>query len=69
LNEHLGTTPAGLFWETFGVVIMVWGTIMLARSPLVLGKSHPRWQQFEERVLHHHHAPQPVEVKVERPQR
>jgi drug/metabolite transporter (DMT)-like permease len=69
LNEHLGTTPAGLFWETFGVVIMVWGTIMLARSPLVLGKSHPRWQQFEERVLHHHHGPEPVEVKVERPRR
>ena len=69
LNEHLGTSTTELFWETLGAVIMVWGTIMLARSPLVLGKSHPHWRErFEERILHHHHVePKPVEAKVERP--
>ena len=67
LNEHLGTSPAHLFWETFGAVIMFWGTVMLARSPLVVGKSHPHWQQFQERILHHHPQPQPVEAKADQP--
>jgi len=54
LNERLSSSPVDLFWEAFGAAVMIWGTVMLARSPLVLGRSHPRWQQFEERILHHH---------------
>jgi hypothetical protein len=54
LNEQLNNAPIDLFWESVGAAAMIWGTWMLARSPLVVGKSHPRWQQFEERVLHHH---------------
>src|SRR3954469_7765521 len=54
LNEQLNNAPVDLFWESLGAAAMIWGTWMLARSPLVVGKSHPRWQQFEERVLHHH---------------
>jgi drug/metabolite transporter (DMT)-like permease len=53
LNEQLSNTPMDLLWEALGALSMIWGTWMLARSPLVVGKSHPRWHQFEERVLHH----------------
>jgi drug/metabolite transporter (DMT)-like permease len=53
LNEQLNNAPIDLFWEALGAASMIWGTWMLARSPLVVGKSHPRWQKFEERVLHH----------------
>ena len=63
LNERLNNTPTDLFWEALGAAAMFWGTWMLARSPLVVGKSHPRWRQFEERVLHHHHE-QPADVDV-----
>jgi len=41
LNEQLQTTPAALAWEAFGATVMIVGTWMLARSPLVLGKAHP----------------------------
>ena len=58
LNEQLETAPSALAWEAIGAVVMVWGTWLLARSPLVLGKAHPsRIRQLEERVLHHHHQP------------
>lgn len=62
LNEQLNNTPLHLFWEAVGAGAMIWGTWMLARSPLVVGKSHPRWHQIEDRILHHHHQrdePQP----------
>ena len=61
LNEQLNNSPGALVWEAFGALIMIWGAWMLARSPLVVGKSHPRWRQFEERVLHHHHHDRPSE--------
>lgn len=54
LHEHLNNSPGALAWEAAGALVMVAGTWMLARSPLVLGKSHPRWRQIEERVLHAH---------------
>ncbi len=60
LDEQFNTGPADLALETFGAVIMIWGTWILARSPLVLGRAHPsRLRQLEEKVLHHHHQPQP----------
>jgi drug/metabolite transporter (DMT)-like permease len=55
LNEQLSNSPIDLFWEALGAAAMFWGTWMLARSPLVVGKSHPRWQKFEDRILHHQH--------------
>jgi len=65
LNEQLSNSPVDLFWESFGAAMMIWGAWMLARSPLVVGKSHPRWRQLEERVLHHRHEQQnDVEVDV-----
>ena len=65
LNEQLNNAPIDLFWEALGAAAMFWGTWMLARSPLVVGKSHPRWRQFEERILHHHHHhEQPADVDV-----
>jgi drug/metabolite transporter (DMT)-like permease len=41
LNEQLRTTPFALGWESFGALVMLLGTWLLARSPLVLGKAHP----------------------------
>jgi hypothetical protein len=41
LNEQLSTTTAALGWESFGALVMLLGTWVLARSPLVLGKAHP----------------------------
>ncbi|HEU5034469.1 MAG TPA: DMT family transporter [Mycobacteriales bacterium] len=58
LNEQFNTSLAALAWEAVGTVVMVWGVWLLARSPLVLGSSHPsRLRQLEERVLHHQHHP------------
>jgi drug/metabolite transporter (DMT)-like permease len=58
LHERLDTSAVALAFECFGAVIMVWGTWMLARSPLVCGKAHPsRLRQLEERVLHHRKEP------------
>ena len=57
LNEQLDTSTGALAWEAFGALVMIWGTWLLARSPLVLGKAHPsRLRQLEERLLHHQHA-------------
>src|SRR3954469_23029109 len=41
LNEQLRTTTAALAWESFGALVMILGTWLLARSPLVLGRTHP----------------------------
>jgi drug/metabolite transporter (DMT)-like permease len=41
LNEQLNASPLHLGWESFGALMMLVGTWMLARSPLVLGKAHP----------------------------
>src|SRR3954449_4515350 len=41
LNEQLRATTAALGWESFGALVMILGTWLLARSPLVLGKAHP----------------------------
>ena len=41
LNEQLRTTTAALAWESFGALVMILGTWLLARSPLVLGRAHP----------------------------
>jgi hypothetical protein len=49
-----------LGWEAFGALVMVWGTWLLARSPLVSGRPHHR---LRDRVLHphgHQHTAQPV---------
>jgi hypothetical protein len=62
LDEQLDTAPIALGWEAFGAVVMVLGTYLLARSPLVLGSAHPsRLRQLEERLVHHRHgnAPSP----------
>lgn len=42
LNEQLSATPMDLAWESFGALVMLLGTWILARSPLVLGKAHPQ---------------------------
>lgn len=56
LNEEFNTDLVSLAFEALGALVMIWGTWMLARSPLVLGDSHPsRLRQIEERVLHHQH--------------
>jgi drug/metabolite transporter (DMT)-like permease len=60
LNEQLAHSPSALAWEAFGALVMILGTWLLARSPLVLGKSHPtRLRQIEERLVHHRHRPTP----------
>jgi drug/metabolite transporter (DMT)-like permease len=53
LNEQLDNAPIALGFEAFGALVMVWGTWMLARSPLVSGTSRARrLRALEERVLH-----------------
>lgn len=47
LNEQLNNSPLALAAEAFGALVMIWGTWILARSPLVLGRSHPH------RLRHH----------------
>jgi drug/metabolite transporter (DMT)-like permease len=62
LNEQLAHAPIDLGWEAFGALVMIIGTWMLSRSPLVLGKSHPsRLRHIEERLVHprRHPAPEP----------
>ncbi len=41
LDEHLRTAGADVLWEAAGIVVMVVGTTLLARSRLVLGTAHP----------------------------
>jgi hypothetical protein len=61
LNEQFNNSPAALAWEAFGALVMLWGTVLLARSPLVAGRRTPsRLRQLEDRVLHHHPQPAPV---------
>ena len=47
LNEQLDNSTMALAWEAFGALVMVWGTWMLARSPLVLGRGHHRFRHRE----------------------
>jgi drug/metabolite transporter (DMT)-like permease len=55
LNEQLDNAPIALGFEAFGALVMVWGTWMLARSPLVAGTARAhRLRQLEERMLHLH---------------
>jgi len=61
LNEQFNNSPAALAWEAFGALVMVVGTWLLARSPLVAGHRSGRLRQLEERVLHHQN-PQPAAV-------
>lgn len=57
LNEQFNNSPGALAWEAFGALVMVWGTWLLARSPLVVGRRPSKLRQLEERVLHHHPTP------------
>jgi drug/metabolite transporter (DMT)-like permease len=41
LGERLGTTPTALALEALGAVVMILGSALLARSPLVCGRHHP----------------------------
>ncbi len=41
LDERLRTAGVDLLWEAAGVVVMIVGTTLLARSRLVLGTAHP----------------------------
>ena len=42
LNEHFSTSTADLAWEALGGLVMITGTLLLARSRLVLGRHHHR---------------------------
>ncbi len=44
-DEHLRTTGLAPLGEAFGAAVMIAGTALLARSPLVLGKAHPGYEQ------------------------
>jgi drug/metabolite transporter (DMT)-like permease len=63
LDEQFNNSPGALALEAFGALVMVWGTWLLARSPLVAGRRPGRLRQLEDRVLHHH--PQPVSTLPE----
>ena len=41
LGEHLSTSSVALGFETAAAVVMVAGTWMLGRSPLICGRYHP----------------------------
>src|SRR3954453_17077944 len=60
LDEQFNNSIAALPWEAFGALVMVWGTWLLARSPLVAGHRPNRFRQLEERMLHPHPQPAPV---------
>ncbi len=44
-DEHLRTTGLAPLWEALGAAVMIAGTTLLARSPLVLGKAHPGYAE------------------------
>jgi drug/metabolite transporter (DMT)-like permease len=53
LNEHLANSTPALAFESIGAVVMIVGTWMLGRSPLVCGDQHPsRVRRIEARILH-----------------
>lgn len=57
LNETLDASVSALSWEAFGAMVMVMGTWLLARSPLVCGDAHRgRAAQLSDRVLHRERA-------------
>jgi drug/metabolite transporter (DMT)-like permease len=61
LNEHLASSSPALAFEAIGGVVMIAGTWVLGRSPLVCGKLHPqRLRRIEARLLHE--QPKPVHV-------
>lgn len=68
LNEQFDNSPMALAWEAFGALVMLWGTILLARSPIVVGRRTPgRLRQLEDRVLHRHPVEAPVTPLAEEP--
>jgi drug/metabolite transporter (DMT)-like permease len=53
LNERLDASTVALALEAAGAVVMITGTWMLGRSPLVCGNRHPsRLRRIEARILH-----------------
>lgn len=42
LGERLDTSGVDPLWEALGALVMIGGVWLLARSPLVLGRMHPR---------------------------
>jgi hypothetical protein len=57
LNEQFNSSPMALAWESLGALVMIWGTWLLARSPLVTRK-HRR------HLLHRDDEP-PAEMPAE----
>ncbi len=45
LGEHISTGGIVVLWEVLGAVATAYGTYLLARSPLVLGRAHPDRQR------------------------
>lgn len=53
LNEQLNKSSVALAFEAIGAVVIIVGTWLLSRSPLVCGDKHPsRLRQIEARLLH-----------------
>jgi drug/metabolite transporter (DMT)-like permease len=48
LNEQFHSAPNDLAWEALGTLVMLVGTWLLARSPLVLGRHHHRHRQHAQ---------------------
>jgi drug/metabolite transporter (DMT)-like permease len=63
LSEHLNASPAALTFECIGAVVMVAGTWMLCRSPLVLGRNHPA-KLAHEAMVQAQGAVQQLEAKL-----
>ena len=61
LNEQFGNSPSDLAWEAFGALVMLVGTWMLARSPIV----HGRARHHLPHLIHRH--PPAVEAPAEDP--
>lgn len=61
LSEHMAESTLALGLESAGAVVMVVGTWMLGRSPLVCGDQHPsRLRRLEARLLHESLSETPV---------
>jgi drug/metabolite transporter (DMT)-like permease len=55
LDEQFNNSPVALTFESLGALVMIWGTWLLARSPLVTRRQHRR------HLLPHRSEPPPVE--------